>query len=293
MKNHNSLKSALLAISLAFTSALAAKEASSFSVEVSGSGKPLIFIPGLACPGEVWQEVVARYESNYECHVVSLAGFGGSSPTELNDAFLETVTEDLFEYIEANELHKPVIVGHSLGGFLGLKMGIQDSDALEGLFIVDSLPFLPAGMNPSATPESMKQFAESQREMTRHGTMPEPQARMMLNSMITDPANIEKALVWVTQSDSTTVAQAMYEMNTIDLRENVSKISVPTQVLGTWIAYKQFGSTRESTEAIFKAQYEKLLNCRIELTDHARHFIMWDDPDFFFSQLDGFLNLKS
>ena len=31
-----------------------------FGVEVSGEGRPIIFIPGLGCPGEVWTETVAR-----------------------------------------------------------------------------------------------------------------------------------------------------------------------------------------------------------------------------------------
>ena len=49
----------------------------SFTVRVVGKGRPVLLIPGLTCPGAVWDETVAYYQGRYQCHVVSLAGFGG------------------------------------------------------------------------------------------------------------------------------------------------------------------------------------------------------------------------
>lgn len=48
-----------------------------FEVTVTGHGRPVILLPGLTCPGAVWDATVARYRGQYQCHVVSLAGFGG------------------------------------------------------------------------------------------------------------------------------------------------------------------------------------------------------------------------
>ena len=50
-----------------------------FTVQVVGKGKPMLLIPGLTCPGAVWDETVAYYQKQYQCHIISLAGFGGNA----------------------------------------------------------------------------------------------------------------------------------------------------------------------------------------------------------------------
>jgi N-formylmaleamate deformylase len=66
-----------LAIGSSFNSAQTPK---SFSVKIIGEGKPMIFIPGLYCKGDVWNETVARYKNNYKCYILTLAGFAGEPP---------------------------------------------------------------------------------------------------------------------------------------------------------------------------------------------------------------------
>ena len=48
-----------------------------FAVTVTGSGRPMILIPGLSCGGNVWDGTVTHFKDRYECHVVTLAGFAG------------------------------------------------------------------------------------------------------------------------------------------------------------------------------------------------------------------------
>ena len=54
-----------LLIALALSSGLAAQQP--FQVQVTGHGRPVILIPGLSCPGEVWDSTVAHYKDNYQC----------------------------------------------------------------------------------------------------------------------------------------------------------------------------------------------------------------------------------
>lgn len=92
----------------------------SFTVDVQGHGRPVILIPGLACSAEVWNGTVEHLTSEgFETHALTLAGFGGTPPIHSGD-YLKTFRDDLAAYIRQNKLDHPVVIGHSLGGFLAL-----------------------------------------------------------------------------------------------------------------------------------------------------------------------------
>ncbi|SMB91826.1 alpha/beta hydrolase fold [Hymenobacter roseosalivarius DSM 11622] len=262
----------------------------SFSVTVTGKGRPMLLIPGLTCPGAVWDETVARYQKQYQCHVVSLAGFSGQpAQTAAPEHLLQTVRDELLTYIKTQKLNRPIVVGHSLGGFLGLWMSTSAPEAIGPLVIIDSLPFLAAVQNPAMTAEMAKPMAEGMRQQMLGGKMPVAAQRRMVAGLITDTARISQATRWGQASDARTVAQAMYDLYTTDLRADLGRIQQPTLVLGAWAAYKAYGSTKESTRAIFAQQYTKLPQHRIEMSEAGKHFLMWDDTAWFFAQTDAFL----
>lgn len=264
----------------------------SFKVEKVGKGKQhMILIPGLTCPGNVWTETVERYKKDYTCHVISLPGFAGTPAIETAE-YLKTMRNELIGYIKDNKLKKPVLVGHSLGGFLSLWISAAEPDLVGANFIVDALPYFPAIQNPAATVESMKPMATSMRDMMKNATPEQTKQSQQyyLSTMATAPDKLELISRWGIESHAPTVAQAMYEMQTIDLRKDVATIKVPVTVLGAWIAYKDYGVTHESTLKNFTDQYKNVKNINIQLTDTAKHFIMYDNPKWFFDQMDKFLS---
>ena len=127
-----------------------------FQVKVSGQGQPMILIPGLASGGGTWDTTVARYQDRYQCHVLTLAGFAGVP--RIPAPMLDTVRDGIADYIRENKLEKPVIVGHSLGGFLALAVAAKYPDLPGKLVIVDSYPFLAGVMNPGASVAEAKQI---------------------------------------------------------------------------------------------------------------------------------------
>ncbi len=247
----------------------------------------MILIPGLSCSGAVWDGTVAHLKDHYECHVLTLAGFAGQPRIET--PFLETVRNDLAAYIRDKKLNHPIIIGHSLGGFLALWLASHDADLTGPLVIVDSLPFLPAVFNPSATSETMKPMAEQMRAATSVGGAQFVQnSAMSVKTMVTKPADFNLVMSWVKTTDPVAAGNAMFDMFTRDLRGDLAKIKSPALVLGTWIAFKDY-STRADVEAGIHRQYGHLKNCKIVMAEKARHFIMLDDPQWFYGQLDGFL----
>lgn len=281
------------AIALFLTCLFAAKLASAqtlFTAKVIGKGKPMILIHGLYCSGEVWNETVAHYKDNYECHVITLAGFAGNAPA-LRENFLEGVKDELIAYVKTKKLNKPVLMGHSMGGFLSLWASSSAPGLFEKVIVVDAAPYLAALQMPGATPESAKSMAIQMRDITAKQT-PEQTAQyqgMYLPTMMNSPERIEQVKAMAVKSDSPTQGQVLYDMYTTDLRKDVASIDCPVLILGAWIAYKSYGVTRESVMKAHTEQTALIKNVKIELNDTAKHFIFYDDEEWFFEKADGFL----
>lgn len=260
---------------------------SSFAVKVIGKGPPVILIPGFSCSGAVWDGTVEHLKDRYECHVLTLAGFAGQP--RIPAPFLETVRNDLATYIRDHKLDHPVIIGHSLGGFLALWLASQNPDLPGPLVIVDSYPFLPASFMPTATVETIKAMAEKMRDGMAAASRPQfvsnsvPQVRMM----VTKPADFDRIMTWVKATDPLAGGDAMFDLFSHDLRDDIARIKSPTLVLGTWIAYKDY-TTSEEVQGRLRKQYAQLKNCQITMAE-TRHFIMLDDPQWFYQQVDAFL----
>jgi pimeloyl-ACP methyl ester carboxylesterase len=262
-----------------------------FRVQVTGKGTPMILIPGLASSGETWDTTVARYSDRYECHL-TLAGFAGVP--RIPAPMLDKVLDGIADYIRANKLVKPVIVGHSLGGFLALDFAIKYKDLPGKLIMVDAYPFR-LGLG-DVTPEQAKMIAAQIREglggMTQEAYEAYSKAGTSTNPMATSEANQKRLIAWSLASDRTAVGDALAEMFTPDLRPDLVKIKTPVLALGTWRGNEQYVSSAAAAETNFRAQYEKLAGVEIHVSENARHFVMWDDPQWMFGFMDRFLGAK-
>jgi N-formylmaleamate deformylase len=260
----------------------------SFSVKVTGKGIPMILIPGMTCGGDVWDSTVAHFKDRYECHVFTLAGFAGQPA--IPAPMLETIRNDLAAYIQAKKLVKPVIVGHSLGGFLAWWLASTNPDLVGPVISVDGGTFFSALMDPTATVEKAKAQAEM---MQKSMESMEPAAfaaqnKMMLATMVTEQTNVDVIAATSGKSDPKATGLAAYEMITTDLREDVARIKTATLLIGA-AAFAKTPEMKQQTQERYEGQVAKIPNHKVVLAERARHFIMYDDPQFLFAQMEGFL----
>ncbi|RBL91739.1 alpha/beta fold hydrolase [Chitinophaga flava] len=263
----------------------------SFAVKKEGRGKPVIFIHGLYSSGAVWDEVIAHYRNNYTCYELTLPGFAGQPPIKA-DSILQTVAHELAGFIRDNKLDKPVIIGHSLGGWLALQFGVLYPNLPGKLITVSAVPFLPVfWMGPNATADSARPMALGMKNQM--STLTPEQIRKqqvtMLASMITDSINIQKVISMAASSDSPTQGQVMYELCTSDLRQEIHKIKCPILVLADWAGFKDYGVTREAVLGTYQKQYQQAPQTVIAMNDLSKHFIMYDQPKWLIEQVDSFL----
>jgi pimeloyl-ACP methyl ester carboxylesterase len=251
----------------------------------------MILIPGLLSSGDVWASTVQRFQDRYECHVLTLAGFAGQAP--IAPPFLQTVRDDVLAYIRDRKLERPVIVGHSLGGFLAFWIAATAPDQVGPIVAVDGVPYLGALMNPAATVETSRPGAEQMRKLYATFTREQlaAQSRLSLAGMIKDPRQVETAAGWSAESDPATAGQAMFEMMTTDLREAVAAIRTPVLLVGA-ADFAPDDATRRQVLSAYEAQVAKVPSHEVVLAERARHFIMLDDPAFLGSTMERFLGGK-
>jgi N-formylmaleamate deformylase len=264
-----------------------------FQVMKAGTGRAMILIPGLMSSGAVWEGAVERFKARYECHVLTLAGFAGQPPLAPPfDAtgFLDTVRRDLVRYIQTNRLDRPILVGHSLGAFLAFAVASAYPELVGPVIAIDGVPFFSALMNPAADADSVRAQAQQMRELYASLTPAQltAQSKLSLGSMMKNPADVERAVAWASASDPKTIGVAMYEMMTTDLRNEVEAITSPVLLIGA-AAFAQDAETRARVKAAYERQVAKVPNHRVVIADEARHFIMFDTPDFLWTSIEAFL----
>ena len=292
-------KAVLFAIVLLGASQLKAQSHYSFGVSKSGHGSPLIFIPGLDCSGGVWDDAVAHFSGRHTCYALTLPGFAGQPPVS-DTNILGVVVRQLADYIRENHIERPVIIGHSLGGWVALALGVAHPDLVGGLVIVSSAPFLPAlSMGAGITVDSAAKIGQ----LIRRGMSGQSPAqvaasqKMYLRMIIRNSVRIDEVAAMAVRSDQPTQGEVMAELFSEDLRPSMSRIRCPILALADWSAYKAYGATAESTRASLEDQYKKLspaigATLTIAINDSSRHFIMYDEPQWFYDQVDHWLAVK-
>jgi N-formylmaleamate deformylase len=282
---------------LAITSIAAAEDTRAFRVQVSGTGRPILLIPGLASSGDTWETTVAHLSDRFTCHVLTLAGFAGTPP--VGGPVFAPVRRQLADYIREQRLDHPIVIGHSLGGMLALGLAADHPDLVGPLVIVDALPFL-AGPNMQVKSAEEAQpraaaMAAHMSQMTNEQWATYAKSGVSTRYMVTSPAGAATLIEWSGSTDRQTLTRALTEAYSVDLREEIGRITSPVLVLATWrgwhdqLAASKIDVPKASFIETFAAQYARLAHLTFALHDTARHFIMWDDPAWFFREIDAFL----
>jgi N-formylmaleamate deformylase len=286
----------LLTVILLGASQVNAQSHYSFAVKKTGHGSPLIFIPGLDCSADVWNDAVQHFSPNHTCYTLTLPGFAGQPPIA-GDNILETVVSQLADFIKENRIDHPVIIGHSLGGWVAIDLAIKYPDLSKGLVIVSSAPFLPAlSMGIAVSVDSAAKIGQLIKK-GMSGQNPAQVAtseKMYLPTMIRDTARINEVVAMSVRSDQPTQGEVMAELFSIDLRPEVGQIRCPILALADWSAYKSYGATAESVKTNLQEQYGKLSKgngaiLSIAINDSSKHFIMYDEPQWLYEQVDRWL----
>ncbi len=263
------------------------------STTVVGKGQPMILIHGMSCSADVWNDVTEYYKNNYEIHLVTLKGFGNNESVE-SEHFLKEVRDELIDYVKSNKLKNTILMGHSMGGFLSLWAAAEEPELFSKIISVDGIPYFPIIQMPTITPESAKNMADQMKANMQNVSEEafSQQQKMIIASMIATEKKRKEVVEMGVKSNRAVITQSYGEMYTTDIRPEMTKVKAPVLVLGAWAAYEQYGSTKSAVMQNYTSQCKDIKNVKVAVADKAYHFIFFDEPAWFFSQVDSFLDGK-
>lgn len=105
-------------------------------VEYGTAGPPLILLHGIGSRGVSWWPVIDQLASHFRLVVPDLRGHGDSDKPATG-YFLPDYAGDLAGLIDALDLDRPLILGHSLGGAITLFWAVFHPDRAERIALED------------------------------------------------------------------------------------------------------------------------------------------------------------
>lgn len=100
-------------------------------------GKPsLLILHGLLAAAETFDHVVDALDHSLHVVAVDLPANGHSEPDPHIDTRTHGLASILREFMRVTGLHRPVVLGHSHGGLLAMRLAATEPEAVSGLVLI-------------------------------------------------------------------------------------------------------------------------------------------------------------
>lgn len=277
MKRHT------ITIALLFAAVISFCQPPAIRVEKFGNGSPILFLPGFTSPGSVWNETIKNLKGQNESHVISYAGFNGIAPIKM--PWYETIKKELLAYILKENLSAIRVIGHSMGGNLAVDIAAELPDRVKSLVIVDAIPCMRELMMPGVPASQIQYNNPYNNQLLKMSDSSFRQtATMMAKQMTNNKEKIDTLINWSLVADRETYVFGYTDLLKLDLREVLHKVKAETLILCASFPDK------EIIAANYKKQYINLTSKTIEIASDSKHFIMFDQAEWFYNKVNIFFS---
>lgn len=231
----------------------------------AGAGPQLLLIPGITSPAITWGFVAERLSEGFDVHILDVRGRGLSEAGDL-DYTLDAMAADAIAL--AQQMDKPIVLGHSMGARIAIRAARQDASPFAGLILVDP-PMSGPGRRPY--PANWAWYGDSIR-LAQQGCSAEAMRKFC--PTWTD-AQVALRAEWLHTCQWGAIRTAFDGFHTDDIHADLPHIRLPARLV---IAG---GATVVLPEDA--AEVQRLVpHLETRRVDGAGHMIPWDD-------LEGFL----
>lgn len=106
--------------------------------KILGEGKPLIIMHGVFGMGDNWQTLGRYWAKDYQVHLMDMRNHGRSERSD--DFSYELMSDDILEYLDEHNIDKVLMLGHSMGGKVGMLFSVLNPSRVEKLIVADIAP---------------------------------------------------------------------------------------------------------------------------------------------------------
>lgn len=124
--------------------------------EKSGSGKPIVILHGMFGSVSNWGAAARWLADDYQVHRLDLRNHGKSPWSD--EMTIPAMAADVRAYIEKNDLAPVILIGHSMGGKVAMRLALESPALVERLIVVD---IAPAAYPPGWAPGYVKAMKDA------------------------------------------------------------------------------------------------------------------------------------
>jgi esterase len=106
--------------------------------KIMGEGEPLLILHGVFGSGDNWSTLGRKWSENYQVHLIDARNHGHSDHSDVFS--YEVMADDLLEYMDAHQLGKANVLGHSMGGKVSMLFAVYNPERVERLIVADIAP---------------------------------------------------------------------------------------------------------------------------------------------------------
>lgn len=245
--------------------------------EVSGSGPAqLVFIHGLRNSLDTWWAVRERLDpKRYTATYLDLPGCGDSdTPPTWEQCTIEAYAPLVRAFFEVVGLHDVVLVGHSLGGGIGLELALRFPDLMRGLVLV--APASTQGLDFLTDEQFEALLNPNQNELMAF-------ARAAFHRPVSEEA-FDRLVAAVTAARPVHIEGAIRSCRDFKILDRLSGLATPAFVVG--------GDRDRHVPVRFTLQTAAAIpRCAVHIYHDVGHVPFWEVPDEFAALLDYYLNV--
>lgn len=234
-----------------------------------GAGKDLIMLHGWKQDVSTFHKVAEELKKHFTLWLVDLPGFGRSENPKKNFT-VEDYTNIIAEFIKNNEINKPVLLGHSVGGRVGIVLASKYPELLSKLILEDS-----AGIQPKR--DTLKFLFYPVAKFFKY----------LVPDVFKLKTKLRHKLYKNLESDYLTAGELKGTLTNIlkeDLTSHLPKIKTPTLIV-----WGSDDTNLESSPANAKIMYQLIPYSKLEFIEGAGHFPHLDNPKMFIYWVENFL----